>query len=47
MKYNQLLTEKLNAEDAIKAEWKADKQKTISEWQEKLGNCVDKVRAEE
>lgn len=35
-KYNALLTEKLNSEDALKAEAQAAQQALIKEWQQKL-----------
>ena len=46
-KYNELLTEKLNSEDALKAQAEADKKNLIKEWSTKLNETVKSVRADE
>ena len=46
-KYNELLTDKLNAEDALKEQHKLDIAQLNKEWQAKLADTVAKVRAEE
>ena len=46
-KYNELLTEKLNSEDALRAEQKAAIAAVNKEWQQKLGETVAKARSEE
>ena len=46
-KYNELLTEKLNSEDALKAQFEADKKALVKEWQGKLNDTVKQARAEE
>jgi hypothetical protein len=45
--YNQLLTEKLNSEDALKAQHKEDVTALNRDWQAKLADVVAKARAEE
>jgi len=42
-----LLTEKLNSEDALRAQFEAEKKALIKEWQGKLQETVAKARAEE
>ena len=46
-KYNELLTEKLNSEDALKQKAEKDLQQNNKEWQIKLNEIVKKARAEE
>ena len=46
-KYNELLTEKLNSEDALKAQAEADKKALIKEWQVKLNDTVKQARETE
>ncbi len=46
-KYNALLTEKLNAEDALRAEAEKAKAALVKEWQAKLQETVKSARAEE
>ena len=46
-KYNELLTEKLNSEDALKAQADADKKTLIKEWSTKLNETVKSVREQE
>lgn len=46
-KYNELLTEKLNSEDAIKQKAEKDLAACNKEWQIKLNEIVKKARAEE
>lgn len=46
-KYNELLKDKLNSEDALKAQAEADKQALIKEWEKKLKEAVDRTRKEE
>ena len=43
-KYNELLTEKLNSEDAIKAQAEADKKQLSKEWSAKLNEMVKQAR---
>ena len=43
-KYNDLLTEKLNSEDALRAQAEADKQALTKEWQKKLNDAVKLAR---
>jgi len=46
-KYNELLTEKLNSEDALKQKAEKDLAACNKEWQIKLNEIVKKARAEE
>ena len=46
-KYNELLTDKLNSEDALRAEHKQATSTLNKEWQAKLADTVGKARAEE
>jgi len=46
-KYNELLTEKLNSEDALKQKAKEDLSALNKDWQIKLNDIVKKARAEE
>ena len=46
-KYNDLLTDKLNSEDQLKAQAEAEKKALIKEWQSKLNETVQKARMEE
>ena len=46
-KYNELLTEKLNSEDALKQKAEKDLQQNNKEWQINLNEIVKKARAEE
>jgi hypothetical protein len=46
-KYNDLLTEKLNSEDAIKAKAEAEKAGLIKEWTAKVGSEVKSARSDE
>lgn len=46
-KYNELLKEKLNSEDALSAKAEAEKAALIKEWQQKLKEAVEKARQEE
>ena len=46
-KYNELLKDKLNSEDALKAQFEADKLSLIKEWEKKLKDAVEKTRSEE
>lgn len=46
-KYNELLTEKLNSEDALKAQAEAEKKALIKEWQGKLNDTVKSAREQE
>ena len=46
-KYNELLTEKLNSEDALKQKAEKVLQQNNKEWQIKLNEIVKKARAEE
>lgn len=46
-KYNELLTEKLNSEDALKQKAKEDFSALNKDWQIKLNDIVKKARAEE
>lgn len=46
-KYNDLLTEKLNSEDALKAKAEAEKAALIKEWTSKLANEVKNARVDE
>jgi len=42
-----LLKDKLNSEDALQAQFKAEKDALIKEWQKKLKEAVEKVKIEE
>ena len=46
-KYNELLKEKLNSEDALKAQFESEKAALIKEWEKKLKDAVEKARREE
>jgi hypothetical protein len=46
-KYNELLKDKLNSEDALKAQFEADKLSLIKEWEKKLKEAVEKTRSDE
>ncbi len=46
-KYTELLTEKLNSEDALRQQFDQDRKALIKEWQTKLNDTVQKARAEE
>lgn len=46
-KYNELLTEKLNSEDALKQKAEKDLAQNNKDWQIKLNDIVKKARAEE
>ena len=46
-KYSELLKDKLNSEDALKALFEAEKAALIKEWEKKLKEAVEKVRGEE
>ena len=46
-KYNELLTEKLNSEDALKLKGEKDLANLNKEWQIKLNEIIKKARAEE
>jgi hypothetical protein len=46
-KYNELLTEKLNSEDQLKAQAEKDLAQCNKDWQTKLNDIVKKARAEE
>ena len=46
-KYNELLTEKLNSEDALKAQAETDKKELIKEWSAKLNQMVKQAREQE
>lgn len=46
-KYNELLKEKLNSEDALKAAFDKEKASLIKEWEKKLKEAVEKARQEE
>lgn len=46
-KYNELLTDKLNMEDSLKAQHKQDITGLNKEWNGKLADVVAKVRIEE
>ena len=46
-KYNELLTEKLNSEDALKSQAEADKKALIKEWSSKLNEMVKQAREQE
>lgn len=46
-KYNELLTEKLNSEDALRQKAEKDLAASNKEWQIKLNEIVKKARAEE
>ena len=46
-KYNELLKEKLNSEDALKAQYDTDKVLLIKEWQQKVKEAAEKARTEE
>ena len=43
-KYNDLLKDKLNSEDALKAQAEADRAALIKEWEKKLKEAVEKAR---
>lgn len=46
-KYNELLTEKLNSEDALKAQFEIEKKALIKEWQTKMNASVQQAREQE
>ena len=46
-KYNELLTAKLDSEEALKEQHKLDVQMLNKEWQGKLAETVQRARAEE
>lgn len=46
-KFNELLTEKLNSEDALKQKADKDLAQNNKDWQIKLNDIVKKARAEE
>jgi len=46
-KYNDLLTDKLNSEDALRAQAEAEKKSLIKEWQVKLNETVKQAREQE
>ena len=46
-KYSDLLLEKLNSEDALKAQFENEKKQLIKDWEKKLKEAVDKARADE
>ncbi len=46
-KYNELLKDKLNMEDQMKAQFEAEKAALIKEWEKKLKDAVDRARREE
>lgn len=46
-KYNDLLTEKLNSEDALKAKSEAEKASLIKDWTVKVSSEVKSARSEE
>lgn len=46
-KYNELLKDKLNMEDQLKAQAESDRQALIKEWEKKLKEAVEKTRKEE
>ena len=46
-KYNELLKEKLNSEDALKAQFEKEKANLIKDWEKKLKDAVEKARKEE
>ena len=46
-KYNELLKDKLNSEDALRAQFEADKAALIKEWEKKLKEAVERARKEE
>lgn len=46
-KYNELLTDKLNSEDALKVLFEGDKKTLIKEWQAKLNETVKSARETE
>lgn len=46
-KYNELLKDKLNSEDALKAQAEAEKAQLIKEWEKRLKEAVERARKEE
>ncbi len=46
-KYNELLKEKLNMEDSLKAQHEAEKAQLNKDWDKKLKEAIEKVRKEE
>jgi len=46
-KYNELLKDKLNMEDQLKAQYEAEKAALIKEWEKKLKEAVERARKEE
>ena len=46
-KYNELLKDKLNMEDQLKAQAEAEKAQLNKDWQTKLKEAVEKARKEE
>lgn len=46
-KYNDLLTEKLNSEDALKAKAEAEKAGLVKEWTAKVSSEVKSARSDE
>ena len=46
-KYNELLKDKLNSEDALRAQAESDRAALIKEWEKKLKEAVEKARKEE
>jgi hypothetical protein len=46
-KYNELLKDKLNSEDALRAQAEAEKAQLVKEWEKRLKEAVERARREE
>ena len=46
-KYNELLKDKLNSEDALKAQAEAEKAALVKDWEKRLKEAIEKARKEE
>ena len=46
-KYNELLKDKLNSEDALRAQAEAEKAQLVKEWEKRLKESVERARREE
>jgi len=46
-KYNELLKDKLNMEDQLKAQFEAEKAALVKEWEKRLKEAVERARKEE